>query len=208
MIDLFKDNIFKSLTNNMGRIETILEDFVTVYESPSIQDALKRLEENKGTQDTDEWAENFYKNFNDNPDDTVLSSLNMDRKHCLNLVYSLVNTWQDNKDFLIQFEKSIPKVFKTERLERILRICLPMDRAQALFKLKLNFDTDTKPGIPWYSELQLPFLNQEFISHTEKFPSHKPPMNKRLFRLVNSDYIGLKENPDFMKWTKPTPVPL
>ena len=194
--------------------ETKMEWFVSEYESPKIQAALGRLDKDRGTQNIEEWAKQFYQKFRDEPENEHYIKLNMDRKTCLNLPYDMVREWE-KYSFSEEFEKAMADVFKTRRLTRILAICLPMDRAQSLYKMRNA--TNSTYGIPWYSQLHVetayafdsPEEQKEWLDYLDSRPGppSSPSMNKKLFRLLYSNLLGLKEIDEFKRWSQPARVP-
>ncbi|KAL7581412.1 hypothetical protein ACA910_021997 [Epithemia clementina (nom. ined.)] len=194
--------------------ENKLKEFRFQYESPDIQDALSRMEKDRGDQEVEEWATALYKAFRDDLEDQRCRGLNMDRKKCLELIYDVVREWEKH-DYSTEFENDIAKVFKTRNLVRILTPCLAMDRAQALYKMRNA--TNTSYGIPWYSQLHMEndfaFESEEeqkeWFNYIDKLPGPPPhpSMNKRLFRLLFSDVFGLRKIESFKRWSKPAKVP-
>lgn len=192
------------------------------YNEPSIQDPLRRLTVDQASQNIEEWAKNLYLAKRDR-DDANSVSLNMDRKVILNLVYELVNLWNNVLDELgdeaaDDFEDSIICIFEIRRIERILGFGVPMDRAQALYAMKVP--TWSKYGMHWYSEYHFdnssPYCNYGYsqdLSEKEReewrdllsdYPGF-PTMNKRLFQLLYSEKLGLRRrHPNtFGRWCKP-----
>jgi hypothetical protein len=181
-------------------------DFQKLFSTETIH-SLKNLEEDKDEMpgSTYDWAVTLYAEFNKNPDNKRLQQLNKDRKKCLQLVYDIVNA------------KGIEETQKIlgNNLERILKICVPMDKAQSLYNLRLNReDLNGNVGLPWYSELHITDSafdsfeeRDDFIEYLKKYPGSRPTMNKRIYKLLTNKSIGLNKDPLFIELLKPTKVP-
>ncbi|KAL7570720.1 hypothetical protein ACA910_017842 [Epithemia clementina (nom. ined.)] len=194
--------------------DDIVQKFVDAYDDESYQQRLSRLYMDRGTKGPEEWAKLFCLDFRDNNDDARALMLNQDRKECLCLLYDMVDEWK-NHGFSPAFEDTIVRVFKARRIARILGVCLVMDRAQSLYKMILPAKTsDGKEilGMHWYSELH--FQNDTFASNQERLEwkellsnySGTATMNKRLYRLLYSEALGLQGDKEFARWSQPQPA--
>lgn len=200
--------------------EASITDFVLRYQSNDFQTALGNLYDAVG-EDTDyySWAVSFYRKFQKNPNDEELNKVNLYRKTCLKLLYDLVDYWKKH-DFGKEIELLIKNIFGIYRLKRILAICLPMDKAQALYKMQEP--CNPKPGMPWFSELHLEDIDggkndwQIPFTFTKQYPEYElklfdiksnyngtAPMNKRLFKMLVVESFGLLDDPEFKKYIIP-----
>ena len=191
-----------------------VKTFVDRYDSSEFQMMLEVvLHGNLGTNDVEEWAKGWAITLRDNPGDEKASTLNAARKFCLKLIVELVNAWAAHK-YASYFEEAIRVEFRDRRLERILSVCLPMDRAQSLYRMKNR--TSKHFGIAWYSSLHLDpatvFAKEHQAKHIEwvKYSWNyegRPSMNKRFFRLLFSTKLGFQSKSDFKRWSMPEYAP-
>ena len=196
-----------------GVITAVVKEYVRRYNAPEIQEALERLEKYRGLKNLEDWAKEVYTTLQKDPEDERAKAVNKDRRICLKLLYDLVEEWP-NFGYSDEFEQAIDCVFRTRRLVRILSFCLPLDRAQSLYRLR-HGTTDIF-GMPWYSQLHLetdtsyardhPEEQMEWIKFIGNY-SGSGTMNRKLFRLLFSDRLALRSNEDFWRWSKPAKVP-
>ncbi|KAL7580352.1 hypothetical protein ACA910_004381 [Epithemia clementina (nom. ined.)] len=150
-------------------------------------------------------------------------ALNKDRKVCLNLVYEMVNAWEDLKDEsdAKAFEKSIREEFGLDKLHRILSICMFMDRAQSLYRMQIP--TSIYYGMHWYSKSHLDTDSPEAQYVKEKYPEKytvlqsaleelkkvledypgSPTMNRRLYKIIHTPSFGFLEDETLWKLSVP-----
>ncbi|KAL7566892.1 hypothetical protein ACA910_008619 [Epithemia clementina (nom. ined.)] len=165
-------------------------------------------------QDPEEWAKDLYVEFRNDPNNIRALTLNYDRKVCLNLLYDMVNEWMEHR-YSVEFEHAMARVFSVPRMVRILDVFLVMDRAQALYKMKLPSPVQhggmDMIGMHWYSESHV--QNDTFDSVEEEvwwksqllkqYPG-KATMNKRFYRLLYSPVLKLQQkDPVLARWAKP-----
>jgi hypothetical protein len=114
------------------------------------------------------WARNLYTAIALGTDDNAVS-LNNDRKTILELAYDLVGLWNRVRDQIGEeaannFENEIVDKFKIRNIERILGFGLPMDRANALYGMKIP--TPNLYGMHWYCDYHfnnsLPYCNYDY----------------------------------------------
>lgn len=189
----------------------IVERFVDAYDHPEFQAGLIRLYEDRGHMDTEEWARLLYTTFRDEPSNPRCIALNQDRKRSLELLYALVDEQKKHHFSVEEYEKAIMKIFKVRRLQRILGICLPMDKSQALYKMELN-GTGTV-GMHWFSNPHLdptttvlPPKELQMWKNLLVNYSGTGTMNKRLYYLLSSEVLDLQKDPLLAKWFKPEPA--
>ena len=137
------------------------------------------------------------------------SEANMFRKACLSLLYEMVDEWAKS-GFSPVFERAILQTFKQRRMERILGICLPMDRSQCL--LKMRNPSSRHDGIPWFSALHLnpngifadkyPNEHIKWVNFSYRYEG-SPSMSKKLFRILYSKEFGFQKIKKFKRWSRP-----
>jgi hypothetical protein len=137
------------------------------YYGPTIQHALHRLTVAQGSEDMETWARNLYTAIALGTDDNAVS-LNNDWKTILELAYDLVGLGNRVRDQIGEeaannFENEIVDKFKIRNIERILSFGLPMDRANALYGMKIP--TTNLYGMHWYCDYHfnnsLPYWNYD-----------------------------------------------
>ncbi|KAL7561081.1 hypothetical protein ACA910_020395 [Epithemia clementina (nom. ined.)] len=185
--------------------------YVQAYDNPVYQERLERLYHDRDSKDPEEWAKELYLTFRDDNVNKRALMLNQDRKVCLNLLYDMVNEWKEH-GFCKDFELAIAKVFKPRRIARILGVCLVMDRAQSLYKMILPAKTsqgESIIGMHWFCELHFQdtsmFSSDERKDWMERLSKYSgtATMNKRLYRLLHSEVLGLCYDKAFVHWSKP-----
>ena len=192
-----------------------VNDFVTDYEHADFQARIDRMYSSLGRQDPELWAQSLYLGLRDNPFHETYQTLNRDRWACLNLVYELVNAWEASDD-PNRYEEEIANTFQTSRLKRLLYICLVMDRAQSLFKMRVP--TSTEYGMHWYCNAHL----EEGTAYAMEYPEEQralralqangyqgfATMNRRIFKLLHTERFGLLNGEDIesvrlAEWSRP-----
>ncbi|KAL7561088.1 hypothetical protein ACA910_020402 [Epithemia clementina (nom. ined.)] len=123
----------------------------------------------------------------------------------------MVNKWKEY-GLCKDFELAIAKVFKPRCIARILGVCLVMDRAQSLYKMILPakmIKGESIIGMHWFCELHFEdnstFSSEkhhEWMARLSKY-SGTATMNKRLYRLLHSEALGLCYDKAFAHWSKP-----
>lgn len=193
----------------LNEVHDLKKEFREKYYSDleSLKSALKQ-------QNIDKWARKVYQDKKRGKAYSL--ELNEHRRNLLKIVYKLVNKWGEY-DLSPEFEEAMVEGFPRSKIVEILQICVPMDRAHALYALH-NADTD-KYGYHWYSKLhyekgskflmkygeekRMKTIQGEIRRFEDEHPEQKPPMNKRLYRLLFSDALGLQAIPDFRRWSQP-----
>ena len=154
---------------------------------------------NSNTKDLEDWARIWAMNLRTG-DDTA-RNLDKDWKYCLEFLFTLCNRWKGVYDGTPTIsDDDIANKFMTKRILPILRVCLVMDRAKALyFTTGLNFTT---PGINWYAERHI--LNDLTLDDQNGIAS----MNERYFWLLEFDQLklGPNETPPLHQFAKPMKV--
>jgi len=210
--------------------DIIVKEFLKRYEEDGFQDRLDRLNadflEQNGT-DYKEWAKQLYKILRENPNDERAKRCNRDRKGCLTLLYDMVNAWDDwvKKDGRPShyFERAMCQVFEFRRFQRILVVALVMDRAQCQYLMRdLSLPANTAPcGMPWYSSWHFRTdtafardhgdLMIEFKAYVDDYQGYLgsggSTMNKRLFRLLFLEPLGLQNDAYLRELSMPAQRP-
>jgi hypothetical protein len=204
------------LTTASPEMCSLVQRFAHAYDQPAYQASLARLYHDRGSQDPEEWARELYITFRYDPFNPRALTLNQDRKICLELLYEMVNEWEKHR-FSREFEQAIADVFEFHRILRILGVCLIMDRCQALHKMELTSTTGAIFGMHWFCELHFRGSREEGKTGDTMFSaeelqkwnqllsgySGRGTMNKRLYRLLYSDTLGLRQNELIARWSKP-----
>lgn len=227
------DAIFASAMQSIAACTTI-HDFIHVYESTAYQTSIERLRSSYSQGDDnskdnnsnkDRFAEAFAKAWAlrmRRPDTATTTDrrINHDRKLLLQLLYVLCDCcWP--KQQLEQQHQPEPTVsttdivhhFATDRIQTILFLALPLDRAQALYKMEYNRFGDTSDakkqyGMYWVAQQHVDrapmwrHLLASFTTHT-----CRPTMNKRLIYLLELDELGLRQIPSINLWLQPRVIP-
>lgn len=184
----------------------VVRRYVDLYDRADFQNGLARLYADRASMDSEEWAKQLYIAFRNEPLNPRYMLLNEDRKRSLALLYALVDE-QKRHDFPSgDFENAILKVFKVRRLKRILGICVIMDKCQSLYKMEL----EGMVGMHWFCDLHVDpvysLLSREDSNYWNDvlfdYPG-KGTMNKRLYFLLNSTILNLKDDPMLFKWSLP-----
>ena len=141
----------------------------------------------------------------------------MDRKTVLLLLEYLWRRHQpdqdDPEDFKTLSATEVCKEFGTDKIDRILNIFLPMDKANAFYKMAPRGNPQPPPGLKWYSKLH---TSQDLEARqVEPSENGKGPLNRRYMQLLwlANEYLDKKERPRIGKhweqWTEPDmPPPL
>ncbi|KAL7572679.1 hypothetical protein ACA910_010421 [Epithemia clementina (nom. ined.)] len=206
---------------------SIVQSFCARYDDPLYQERLNRLYASLGNDDPENWAKNLYLSIRDNNptnNNDHATALNQDRKACLQLLYDLVNAWQASSDPR-KFEEHIHHVFQPWRIQRILHVCLVMDRAQSLYRMQLPMATYY--GMHWYCKfhllanddpnqthatIQATTTSKHVVIHPHELAALKaslwdypgsPAMNWRIFKVLYTDQFGLLNDMNLAKWCRP-----
>ena len=167
-----------------------VEDFIVAFDEAEglIARCLRRIQLNQlnsNTQHVEDWARIWATNLRTG--DETARNLDNDRGYCLELLFTLCNRWKGayNETPTIS-DGDITDKFMTHRILPILRLCLVMDRAKALyFTTGLN---STTPGINWCAEKH---VANDVTLDDKNGPF---PMNERYFWLLEFDKLKLGPN--------------
>jgi hypothetical protein len=105
----------------------------------------------------------------------------------LRLLLRLCDCWQEDRTVI---EADIVKKFKKEKVERIFLLCLPLDRANSLFKM-VSTKTGVR-GLHWYANV-----------HTEWKDLNGGTINKRYMMLYGIRGLNLESNQEIKMWFEP-----
>jgi hypothetical protein len=178
-----------------------MDDFLNMYESTFYQKCLLNLKNAVGNIDKKVWAKEWaIRMLNEKPYEQDMA-LNRDRKVCLQLLYTLCKRWKSQSDLSIT-ESTIADEFEAYRIKKIMLVSLPMDQAQALYKMK--YDDCEDVGMHWVAR-----------QHVEKSPEWKtilkendgePTINECFLWLTESklDLALMAEllQPQYAQWYK------
>ena len=177
--------------------------FVGVYEDPSFQSCLRRLDEEMGN-DPATSSKRLYQRMHKEPSNEQVTSIHRDHLTCLNLLYELVNEWDGSPNPQV-FEHDIASTFGLDRLQRSVRVCVVMERAHILFYRKR----------PWFSELHLHQESHlaktnpgfyEWITASLQDDAEYPTMDRRLYKLINTPQFQLMQDTQIATWELPALV--
>lgn len=177
-----------------------IEDFVLVYDSTPFQQLLNVLRQSRsasGAADADTWAMDWAVRMRtalDGPDFDV----NQCRRTVLKLLYELCNAWTDDTNESVT-ETSIVNIFQGHRVETILLLTLPLDRAQCLYAMK--YPCTNQFGMHWVSSTHVD--NDPIWRDRLSMVDGLPTMNKRFLWLHGLTGLQLT-NPDIARWLQPT----
>jgi hypothetical protein len=109
-----------------------IDEFEQVYDSAAFQRTLRTIRVAQGVAPVDEWSKDWAMRMR------AEAAADLERNECrhtaLTFVYELCNRWKDDECEGVT-DESLVKEFKGHRLINILQLVLPMDRAQALYKM-------------------------------------------------------------------------
>ena len=167
-----------------------VEDFIVAFDEAEglIARCLRRIQLNQlnsNTQHVEDWARIWATNLRTG--DETARNLDNDRGYCLELLFTLCNCWKGayNETPTIS-DGDITDKFMTRRILPILRLCLVMDRAKALY-FTTGLDS-TMPGINWCAEKHV----ANDVTLDDKNGTF--PMNERYFWLLEFDKLKLGPN--------------
>jgi hypothetical protein len=172
-----------------------MDDFIGEYDSIYYQQCMQNLRDAVGTADTEAWAKEWAIRMRNEFAEDV--ALNRDRKVCLELLHRLCERWKSKKDPSIT-DSAIVKDFGRLRISRMTEVCLPMDRAQALYKMQ--YDNTKDIGMHWFGQ-----------KHADKFPNWRAILNNydAGFYTINASFLWLMEVDElrlqqhWAKWLEP-----
>ena len=164
-----------------------IDEFVGMYDSGIVYDRLNRIrsalrESGKDVETwTKDWATSLYQG-----NDEGAKNLHRDRKICLELLYTLLNRWKGVKGPQTVTEENIVNDFGDKRIMGILSLCLPMDRACALYNLSVP--GEARPGTHWVSEVHVA-RDPEWAQRMKNYDGF-PTMNKRFLWLMEDEGLA------------------
>jgi hypothetical protein len=203
--------LYKQVLDAVQQCQSI-EDFVFVYESAPFQTIMARMRRScheamvKHNQTIEQWAHDWAVRMRgalDGPD----VDLNLYRKAGLVLLYELCNAWMVDKDNTSVTAESIVAKFQGHRVENILLLALPLDRAQCLYAMMYPSSTNHEYGMHWVSSEHYTSNEQtEDWEDLVRLHDGRSTMNKRLVWL--SSLTGLEfGSSDIARWLEPTRCP-
>jgi len=111
-----------------------INEFIRMYDG-AVGVCLDRIRTAQSAKPIEQWAVDWAKRLCRGYEDA--KKLNQDRKISLELLYILLNRWKGVKGVKTLTADDIVKNFGDKRVMEILRLCLPMDRANALHNMTL-----------------------------------------------------------------------
>lgn len=173
----------------------VIQDIENMYLDKSYQMALERImNAQHGARSIDEligWAKNWALALAsmDHSTDEYHNAFerNTDRKACLELLKVMCDNCQKSGNISVE---EIVEFNDNHRVKRILSLCLVMDRAQCLYKMKR--DGPFPVGMNWYAQKHAD--SDEF--ETEGFESwNTPTISKKYMYLYEMEELGLRGDP-------------
>lgn len=204
------DHIFLTLKSKMTTSNSKVTDFMKlnmdVFEKnvDGIEFGLcfEQLKDETSEGDITDWSKKVYETLRDFPFNERVNHLNRSRKVCLGVVYDLMNAYYLTRNKVV-FAKEIKNRFG-EIIKEILQICVPMDRAQSLYKMQVR--ESNKTGMHWYGEVHA--KDPEFLKILGDYKgSHT--INKRLFtaiEIIENDELASLLVPELAQIVKHPPV--
>jgi hypothetical protein len=135
--------------------------------------------------------------FDANAEHWTAVSLDSSRKVCLELLYSLVDRVDKS-----ELHESELNEFKYRNIQKILDLCLPMDRAKCPY---FNwYGPESCYGMAWYSQEDLNKF--DFWNGIHEKYGHGPTINNRLVRLIKR-LPSQSYREVIYRWIKPEKAP-
>jgi len=192
---------FKNLLASIRNCEAI-RDFIDVYDAGVVYACLERMRtaQRLSGKSVEQWAEGWAKSLYQGAEDA--KTLNRDRKLSLELLYTLLNKYKGDKVAATLTAENIIVDFGVQRIMGILGLCLPMDRANALYNMTLPGASE--PGMHWVSEVHL-VRDAEWADRMKDYDGF-PTMNKRFLWLMEDEALAglnLSGNRFMQEYTTP-----
>jgi hypothetical protein len=175
------------------------DDLESIYGSKQFQRALERLVKSQERAHTNEeketwamtWAFALGGKESDSQEYKNALALDGDRRVCFELLKRLVDLhWDKRGDVLVDptVSKDNLKEFD-HRIKRILALCLPMDRAQALYTMQK--EGQHPPGMNWYAAEH----ESDGNYNTDGFRDwNDPTLSRKYMHLRNMKELGIQED--------------
>jgi len=179
----------------------LIDEFIEMYDAGIVYVCLDNIRSNlrQSGMSVEAWAEDWAKRLHMGDEDA--KALNKDRKLSLELLYMLCNRWKGVKGPQTLTAQNV-RDFGDKRIMGILMLCLPMDRASALYNMMVP--GESQPGTHWVSEIHVA-RDPEWAARMRHYDGF-PTMNRRfLWLMEDEELVGLKlGNNNFMrKYTTP-----
>ncbi|KAL7563992.1 hypothetical protein ACA910_007110 [Epithemia clementina (nom. ined.)] len=180
----------------------------------------------KSEKNHEEWAREIYSKLRDDAQDETAKTINNYRRRLLNdWLYKLVDKWGEF-GFCDEFAVVMENVLE-HRVGDVLRVCLLLDRAQALYKMQ-PIRGMSPHGTDWFScwhveqpttdgfnnllkwttdQRKIEFWQGVQKDWTRVYPKLKPLMNKKLYRLIFHPHLRLHKDFQLRKWAMPAESP-
>jgi len=206
--DFSDDYIDETLIARIRNCQNI-KDFETIYQDMSYQMKMERIVKAQsgavGFEQLEAWAKAWALDRGSMDHNSMRFKnafrLDADRRACLELLKVLSGLYWNKQGQVIP-DSAVTKddivKFGAKRIKRILSLCLVMDRAQCLYKMKK--DGPFPVGMHWYA-LQHEQSNKY---NTEGFRSwNDPTISRHYMYLIEMEDLGLKGDPWLERLVKP-----
>ena len=197
----------EEFASSLNRIRSCKEvaEFNEMYDAGIVYSCLDRIRTDpcQSGKSVEAWAEEWA--YSLCQDDENAKILNKDRKLCLELLYTLINRWKGVKGPQTLTTENVIRDFGGKRIMGILGLCLPMDRASALYNMTVA--GESHPGMHWVSEIHVG-RDPEWAERMKDYDGF-PTMNKRFLWLMEDEALaGLRfRYSNFMReYTTPVEV--
>jgi len=182
----------REFDDTWANLEPLLQNDPQVYREQfnagPIRESLIRIENAQDEEDRETWSREWARQLSD-PTNEEAWQLNYDRKLLLQFLYRIID---------MQVMADIDK----DEITRIVRPCLVMDRANALYNMidsRMN-----RRGLHWYARIDedrmFALIDEGERIHL-RHPQHRPPLNRRL-RALRDNY---EDDEEICRWMDPHP---
>ena len=192
---------FVSSLNSVRDCKEVAE-FNDMYDAGIVYSCLDRIRADlrQSGKSVEAWAQEWAYSLCQGDEDA--KTLNKDRKLSLELLYTLVNRWKGVKGPQTLTAENIVYYFGDKRIMGILGLCLPMDRASALYNMTVPGESN--PGMHWVSEVHV----ARYPGWAERMKDYEgfPTMNKRFLWLMEDEALAalrLRYSNFMRKYTTP-----
>jgi hypothetical protein len=171
--------------------------YASMYESDEYKvhfDRLMRLADqgyNNDVGSEGDWAKDWATNL---ATEAEAQNLDASRKKCLALLFCMYDTW--HLDPLAP--RRLREAFRSQWVSNILEVCLPMDRANALYNMQIIRGPNQPRGIHWISEEQA--SKNDFKTVLEGYHGFHS-MSRRYEWIIDAFNLGNTGN--IKRWTTP-----
>lgn len=166
-----------------------LKEYIYEYGFGDVGRSLRRLEKvqikYRSREALEAWARDWALKLSEEDEEAWL--YNGDRKKCLSFLYKIIDAGMVMR-------------FADKRVNRIVKLCLVMDRANALYNM-IDHDRNVR-GLHWFAKADREGMRALLMPLGEELP-HRAPLNKRLRGLLDLQEFGFKLAPAIIEWMQP-----